>query len=223
MTHPFNSKRNKKNHFIEVANGDYLIIHSGSRNFGKSVCDYYARQGQWHEVETSGYIKDMRVAQQYASYNRKAMARAIGAYLSKEYSLQYEDAPGYKMIHSTHNYIGGDNIIRKGAISARLGEEVVIPLNMRDGSIIGVGKGNAAWNNSAPHGAGRIMSRSQAKKNLSMDEFRNTMSGIYSTSVSESTLDEAPMAYKDQDEILSIIDETVEVKEIVRPIYNFKA
>lgn len=125
-----------------------------------------------------------------------------------------------------HNYIDTENmVLRKGAISARLGEKVLIPINMRDGAIIAVGKGNADWNQSAPHGAGRLFSRSQAKQNVTLSEFKKTMreAGIYSTSVNEGTLDESPMAYKPMEEILENIKDTVDVIEQIKPIYNFKS
>ena len=115
------------------------------------------------------------------------------------------------------------NIIRKGAISAKLGERVLIPINMRDGCIIGIGKGNEDWNCSAPHGAGRVMSRIEAKKIVSMDDYKQSMNGIYTTSVSEDTLDECPMAYKPMEEILKNIKPTVSVEKIIKPTYNFKA
>lgn len=129
-----------------------------------------------------------------------------------------------ELFHTIHNYIDHDtNIVRKGAISARLGEKLLIPINMRDGCIIGVGKGNDDWNQSAPHGAGRVMSRSRAKETVSLDEFRQSMEGIYTTSVNASTLDESPMVYKPMDEIVANIEDTVEILKIIKPIYNFKA
>jgi RNA-splicing ligase RtcB len=126
-------------------------------------------------------------------------------------------------IESVHNYIGDDNIIRKGAIEARLGQYLIIPMNMRDGFIIGKGKGNPDWNCSAPHGAGRTMSRSQAFKTLKLSDFQDAMDGIYTTTATEETLDESPMAYKPMDEILESIKDTVEVLEVIKPVYNFKA
>ena len=126
--------------------------------------------------------------------------------------------------HTIHNYISfDDNIIRKGAISAKKGERVLIPINMRDGCIIGIGKGNDDWNQSAPHGAGRIMSRAKAKEILRLKDFENSMEGIYTTSVCEDTIDESPMVYKPMDEIIKYIGDTVEIEKIIRPIYNFKA
>ena len=123
-----------------------------------------------------------------------------------------------------HNYIDIFRmILRKGAVSAEFGEKLIIPMNMRDGSLICVGKGNADWNYSAPHGAGRLMSRTKAKETLSMGEFNDSMSGIYTTSINESTIDEAPQAYKPMDEIISCIKDTVDVVDIIKPVYNFKA
>ncbi|OPZ90511.1 MAG: RNA-splicing ligase RtcB [Firmicutes bacterium ADurb.Bin419] len=130
----------------------------------------------------------------------------------------------YNCIRHVHNYIDLDNmILRKGAISARAGERVLIPINMRDGSLICVGKGNKDWNYSAPHGAGRLMSRSKAKEVISLEEFKKSMEGIYSTTVNRSTLDECALAYKPMDEIVSNIQDTVEITKIIKPIYNFKA
>ena len=126
--------------------------------------------------------------------------------------------------HTIHNYIDTDEmILRKGAIAAHEGEKVLIPINMRDGSVLATGKGNPEWNYSAPHGAGRIMSRTAAKAELNMDEYRKEMEGIYTTSVNESTLDEAPMAYKSLSDIIDVIGESVDIIEVLKPIYNFKA
>ena len=126
--------------------------------------------------------------------------------------------------HTEHNYIDiHEKIVRKGAISAKKGEKVLIPINMRDGSILAVGKGNEAWNHSAPHGAGRLFSRGEAKKRFTLEEYQKEMEGIYTTSVTEKTLDESPMAYKKLEDIINVIGETVEVLEVMKPIYNFKA
>ena len=131
---------------------------------------------------------------------------------------------GSDAFHTIHNYIDTDEmILRKGAIAAHKGEKVLIPINMKDGSILAIGKGNPEWNFSAPHGAGRIMSRTKAKANLSMDEYRETMKGIYTTSINENTLDEAPMAYKSLEDIIDVIRESVDVIDVMKPIYNFKA
>ena len=126
--------------------------------------------------------------------------------------------------HTIHNYIDTEEmILRKGAIAAHAGERVLIPINMRDGSVLAIGKGNPEWNYSAPHGAGRIMSRTKAKNELSMDEYKKEMAGVYTTSVNEYTLDEAPMAYKSLEDIIDVIRESVDVIDVMKPIYNFKA
>ena len=138
--------------------------------------------------------------------------------------LERTGLTGGEAFHTIHNYIDTDEmILRKGAIAAHAGEKVLIPINMRDGSILAVGKGNPEWNYSAPHGAGRIMSRSKAKHELSMDEYKKEMAGVYTTSVNEHTLDEAPMAYKSLTDIIDVIRESVEVIDIMKPVYNFKA
>ena len=161
------------------------------------------------------YLHDIKICQEFARLNRETMAKIL---------LERAGIVGDESFHTTHNYIDVDEkIIRKGAISAREGEKVLIPINMRDGSVLAVGKGNEAWNFSAPHGAGRIMSRSQAKESLNLDEYKNSMSGIYSTSVNEFTLDEAPQAYKSLDDIIDVIGETVEILDVMKPVYNFKA
>lgn len=129
-----------------------------------------------------------------------------------------------KSFHTIHNYIDTENmILRKGAISAYKDEKILIPVNMRDGSILAMGKGNPDWNYSAPHGAGRLMSRTKAKESLSMEEYKHTMEGIYTTSVNEATLDEAPMAYKSLEDIIDVISESVDIIDIMKPVYNFKA
>ena len=161
------------------------------------------------------YIHDMKIVQDYASWNREAMADTILA------GMRWGTADKFETIH---NHIDtNDMILRKGAVSAHRGEKLLIPINMRDGSLICEGKGNPDWNYSAPHGAGRLMSRSEAKKIFSVDEFANSMSGIYTTSVGNETLDECPMAYKPMESIINNIADTVEIKKIIRPIYNFKA
>lgn len=260
------------NHFIEIdtdTDGNkYLIIHSGSRNLGKQVAEYYQKlaieimqgkdklyemqekliadykaQGKRKEIEKAikelhrkfnpnplgipkelcyltgkyreQYLHDMQICQKFAVENRKEMANAI------------LDEMGLKKVSSfetIHNYIEfGSNMVRKGAISAKDGEMLLIPINMRDGCIIGVGKGNEDWNCSAPHGAGRIMSRSKAKESVSLDEFEKSMEGIYTTSVNQSTIDESPMVYKPMEEIVENIKDTVDIIKIIKPIYNFKA
>ena len=164
------------------------------------------------------YLHDMKICQEYASLNRRTIAEII---LTELFGKPLKE---FKYFETIHNYIDfRDNIIRKGAISAYKGEKLIIPINMRDGSIIALGKGNPNWNYSAPHGAGRLMSRNMAKEVLSLEEFKNAMEGIYSTSVNKATLDEAPFAYKPMEEIIGNIGETVDILHIIKPIYNFKA
>ena len=157
----------------------------------------------------------MEICQRFARRNREKMAEIL---------LERTGIAGGKAFHTIHNYIDTEEmILRKGAIAAHAGEKVLIPINMRDGSVLAVGKGNAEWNYSAPHGAGRIMSRRAAKEQLNLEEYRETMKGIYTTSVNESTLDEAPMAYKSLEDIIDVIRESVDIIDVMKPIYNFKA
>ncbi len=161
------------------------------------------------------YLHDVEICQRFARRNREIMANFI---------LQKTGMTAVESFHTIHNYIDTEErILRKGAIASHKGEKVLIPINMRDGSIMAVGKGNPEWNCSAPHGAGRIMSRKQAKENLNMDVYRKSMQGIYTTSVNEDTLDEAPMAYKSIEDILDVVQDSVEVLDILKPVYNFKA
>lgn len=161
------------------------------------------------------YLHDMKICQEYAVKNREEIARQILGFLKVD---------PVEVFHTVHNYINfEDNIIRKGAIRCNKGEKVVIPLNMKDGSIIGIGKGNEDWNCSGPHGAGRLMSRKKAKESVSMDDFKHSMEGIFTTSVNESTLDESPMAYKSMGDIVNNIESTAEILKVIKPIYNFKA
>ena len=271
------------NHFIEVDvddnNNKYLVIHTGSRNLGKQVADYYQdlaiqlcsgkeemfkrkeeiiktykEQGRKSEIQKAlkeleaeykknkpdlpnelcylegkyreMYLHDMKICQEYASLNRLHIVKEI---LMNYFQLTYVPEIDYPPImnnrfETIHNYISfEDNIVRKGAISARKGEKVLIPINMRDGAIIAVGKGNEDWNNSAPHGAGRIMSRRKAKETFGLKEFKESMKDIYSTSVVEETIDEAPFVYKPMQEIIDNIKDTVEIEKIIKPIYNYKA
>lgn len=161
------------------------------------------------------YLHDMKLCQQYAVYNRQVIADKIKAFLNV-------DKPEDEW-ECMHNYIDDENMVRKGAIAAHKGQKVIIPLNMRDGSILGVGKGNPDWNESGPHGAGRLLSRGEAKRVLDVDDFKKSMEGIYTTTVNESTLDESPMVYKPAQEIIDAVGDTVEITHIIRPIYNFKA
>lgn len=260
------------NHFIEIdksQNGDlYVVIHTGSRNLGKQVCELYQKiaiencsykKEKEEEKQTAikvltdygckslipmtlkeidkkyenktnlpkelcylddidrlHYLDDMKQCQEWADMNRLIILSKICDFLK----IKLDNCE----IHTTrHNYINNDNIIRKGAISAYKNELVLIPMNMRDGCIIAVGKGNKNWNYSAPHGAGRIMSRAKAKQTLKLNDYENTMNGIYTTSVCNETIDEAPMVYKPMKEIIKHIKKTVKIIEIIKPIYNFKA
>lgn len=290
------------NHFIEIDidedNNKYLVIHTGSRNLGKQVAEYYQElanqlcnynigeykekqqelikkykeQGRKQEIQSAlielkeeykinhkkipkelaylegqyreDYLHDMKICQEFAKDNRLCIAKQI---LCNYFELPYYE--GYKSVRlrekamptcdwytqdmierdfwyfeTIHNYISfEDNIVRKGAISAKKGEMVLIPMNMRDGCIIGVGKGNDDWNQSAPHGAGRIMSRMKAKETFNLDEYKESMKDIYTTSVNENTIDEAPFVYKPMQEIIDNIGDTVDIIKIIKPIYNFKA
>ena len=252
------------NHFIELNELEdhiALVIHSGSRNLGKTIAEYYqkrayeelmdvksekeeliaklvseGRQADIHEalkaikkphiskelayLQGEGfadYMHDMKIAQVYATLNRKAMAEEIVVRMDWHSNI-------LDNFTSIHNYIDMEHmILRKGATSAQAGERLLIPINMRDGSIIATGKGNPDWNFSGPHGAGRLMSRSKAKEVLSLEDFKSTMTDVWTTSVMESTLDEAPMAYKPMSEIVDNIGDTVEINHIIKPLYNFKA
>ena len=161
------------------------------------------------------YLHDVEICQKFAKRNREMIAEII---------LERTGVIATDAFHTIHNYIDTEEmILRKGAIAAHAGEKVLIPINMRDGSVLAIGKGNPEWNYSAPHGAGRVMSRTQAKNSLSMDEYKAMMSGIYTTSVNEATLDEAPMAYKRLEDVIDVIKESVDVIDVMKPIYNFKA
>ena len=263
------------NHFIEVDvdndGNKYLIIHSGSRNLGKQVAEYYQSlavelmqgkdelyekqkeiietyklAGRKQEIQAAikelhskfnpkklhipkdlcyltdeyrdRYLHDMKICQEYAVENRYHIANIICVNL---FNLSVNHFDYFETIH---NYIDhNSNIVRKGAISAQKGENLLIPINMRDGCILGVGKGNEDWNCSAPHGAGRLMSRKQAKENIPLKDYKDTMQGIYSSTISPETLDEAPQAYKPLEEITELIKPTVDIISILKPIYNFKA
>lgn len=257
------------NHFIEVDRGSdgvyYLVIHTGSRNLGKQVAEYYQNlavdlhrgkeeyfkkkdaliaeykaAGRRDELEEAikalrwtrkeltipeelcylygsyfeDYLHDVEICQEFARRNRELIAEIL---------LDQAGLKGGDAFHTVHNYIDvEERILRKGAVSARKGERLLIPINMRDGSILAVGKGNPDWNYSAPHGAGRVMSRLEAKRTLTLDEYCRSMEGIYTTSVNEHTLDEAPMAYKSLREIEEAVREAVEVVDVMKPVYNFK-
>jgi tRNA-splicing ligase RtcB len=220
------------NHFIE-ANKDkegniYLVIHSGSRHLGNEVARYYqqmaiSRMGEGVPKylafltgeQKENYLHDMKIVQHYADLNRKAMM----ADLEKVMKLKRIET-----VTTIHNYIDLDTmILRKGAVSAKDGEMLLIPMNMRDGSLLCRGKGNEDWNQSAPHGAGRLYSRSGAKETFSVAEFKKSMEGIYTTSVGKNTIDECPMAYKPMESIVKNIEDSVEIISVLKPIYNYKS
>ena len=223
------------NHFIELGKDEegtlYLVIHSGSRNLGKQVCEHYqnaaadslGRKGKGADrvlAHLEGtlfddYLYDMAIIQRYAEINRKAIAKE----LSKRLKFKIID-----QFPTIHNYIDLETmILRKGAISSQKGERMLIPMNMRDGSLLCTGKGNEDWNYSAPHGAGRIMSRTAAKQNITLTQYEKSMKGIYSTTIKRSTIDEAPFAYKQMEEIIANIGATAEIVKTIKPLYNFKA
>ena len=256
------------NHFIEVDEGSdgekYLVIHSGSRNLGKRVCEYWQHRAEEHLIHGLGYdekeiverlkaegrqreiadtireakqkakrvpkelafiegedaehyLRDMQLSQLYAEMNRHAMAKIICDAMGWTFPNPYN-------FQTIHNYIDiKHRILRKGAVRALNGEQLIIPMNMRDGSLLCRGRGNIDWLYSAPHGAGRLMSRRQCQDTLTVEEFERQMQGIYSTSVCRETIDESPMAYKPMEEIIAQIGDTVEVVEVIKPIYNFKA
>ena len=181
---------------------------NGPTSIPEDLCYLY---GKYFE----DYLADVEICQQFAKRNREIIAEII----LEKCGLTAIDA-----FHTIHNYIDTEEmILRKGAIAAHKGEKVLIPINMRDGSVLADGKGNPEWTYSAPHGAGRVMSRAGARKSLALDEYQKEMEGIYTTSVNEYTLDEAPMAYKSLNDIIDIIGESVDVIEVLKPIYNFKA
>lgn len=223
------------NHFIEYGEDEdsregWLSIHCGSRNLGVKVANYWHNiannpkraqySGYLWEDSLRGYLSDMIIAQAYANYNHQIIRDHIFTSLRKLCKAKCTES-----IFTTHNYISLSDdrpMLRKGAIDASEGRKIAIPFNMRDGIAICLGKGNEQWLNSAPHGAGRIMSRNQAKKNLTMPEFEKSMSGIFSTSICEGTLDESPMAYKPTEEIMKLIEPTVKIISFVRPEINIK-
>lgn len=267
--HSSNGTLGGGNHFIEIdvddENNKYLIIHTGSRNLGLKVCNYYQNlaikekvnefynslkvqislmkaQGLQKQIEKfvkeekvkfdatfneslahlkgksfNDYIFDMDICQKFATENRYTIAKKILKFLK----LNIND---FETFETIHNYINmKDMILRKGAISAYENETVLIPINMKDGAIIAKGKSNKNFNYSAPHGAGRIISRKKAFETIKLEEYKKAMEGIYSTTVNEKTIDEAPFAYKNLNDILDNITETVEVIKFIKPIYNFKA
>lgn len=221
------------NHFIEVydntdyANEEYkdyfISIHTGSRNIGSEVAKYYQNLADTTNfqpkqlsyltgVNMEDYIYDMKLLVKWSTLNRLAILNIIQEGITPTIHQQ-----------SIHNYIDDNNILRKGAVSANNNEFILIPLNMRDGLLLCLGKGNEDWNYSAPHGAGRLYSRTAAKNSIKLEDYIDTMNGIYSTSVNDSTIDEAPFAYKNMDEIINSIKDTAEIIQRLIPIYNFKA
>ena len=222
------------NHFVEVGvtpEGNYAFTaHCGSRNLGQKVWKYWKQESGKQTGVTNGflvgdamkgYITDMVVAQAYAEFNHQVIDHLV---LESIVASSGQKANIVERIYTTHNYIDFSmKMLRKGAVAAPKGRKLVIPFNMRDGLIICHGKGNDDWNQSAPHGAGRLLSRSDAKELIDLEEYRESMKGIYSTSVGTGTIDESPMAYKDPKEILKLIADTVEVDYFIRPVINMKA
>ena len=222
------------NHFVEVGvtpEGNYAFtVHCGSRNLGQMVWKYWKNEAMKQEGMTNGfliegamkgYITDMVVAQAYAEFNHMVIDRLVMEAICNGSNKKVHIV---EQIYTTHNYIDFSmKMMRKGAVAAPEGRKLVIPFNMRDGLIVACGKGNEDWNQSAPHGAGRLLSRSDAKELIDLDEYREAMKGIYSTSVGTGTIDESPMAYKDPKEILRLIEDTVEVEYFIHPVINLKA
>ena len=222
------------NHFFEVGvtpEGNYAFtVHCGSRNLGQMVWKYWKKEAMKQEGVTNGYlvgeamkgyITDMVIAQAYAEFNHTVIDRLVMEAICKDSG---KTAHILEQIYTTHNYIDFSmKMMRKGAVAAPKDAKLVIPFNMRDGLIIARGKGNDDWNCSAPHGAGRLLSRSDAKELIDLEEYKESMKGIYSTSVGTGTIDESPMAYKDPEEILRLIEDTVEVEYFIRPVINLKA
>ncbi len=222
------------NHFIELDKGDdgslYLVVHTGSRHLGEEVAAYYTKlansclKEQGKEVpyymsylegeNKAAYLEDVKIIQRYAGWNRQIIVREI---------LKGMKWKAEEQFCVPHNYLDDSGILRKGAVSAKKGESVVIPANMRDGIISGTGKGNAEWNYSAPHGSGRKLKREDVKKQYTVSAFKKEMQGIYSSCVGADTLDEAPFAYRSITEIAEQIKDTVEITGIWKPVYNFKA
>lgn len=209
------------NHFIELDKDEddniYLIIHTGSRNLGKRVWEYYGKLDNYLiDRDLQNYLDDCNICNIWAKTNREIIAKKLCDAMkiqnfSKLIKKNSFDCP--------HNFIEG-NLVRKGALKAI--NETIIPINMRDGCIIGTGLSNEDWNYSGPHGAGRIMSRNEAKKFISLEEYKYSMKGIFTTSISESTIDESPMAYKNIEDIINNISDTIKIEKIIKPIYNYK-
>lgn len=225
------------NHFIELDVDEeknvYLVVHSGSRHLGKEVTEYYLTEGQ-KLLRTQGidipyevtylegelmerYLHDLDIVQSFAALNREIIIAEIAK------GMKWKVLESYTCIHNYVDFSTDLPLIRKGAISAKCGEAVIIPINMRDGIILGTGLGNSDWNCSAPHGAGRIMKREDIKANYTVSAFKSEMKGIYSSCINKDTLDEAPFAYRDIESIKEAIIDTVSIEKVIKPIYNFKA
>lgn len=222
------------NHFIELDKGAdgsmYLVVHTGSRHLGEEVAEFYTKlagdrlKEQGRDIpyymsylegdDKTAYMEDVQIIQHYAEWNRQVIVREI---------LKGMKWKAVEQFSAAHNYLGTDGILRKGSISAHKGERVIIPANMKEGIILGIGKGNAEWNYSAPHGSGRRLKREDVKNRYTVSEFKKEMKGIYSSCVGSETLDEAPFAYRSIAEIAEQIQDTVEITEIWKPVYNFKA
>lgn len=231
------------NHFIEADRDDeknlYIVIHSGSRHLGREVTEYYLKEGQnylkakgigvpyeltWLEGQLmADYLHDLQIVQNFASLNRAIILDELVK------GMKWKVADSYECIH---NYVDASPealrtfdspLLRKGAISAKAKEKVIIPINMRDGILLGTGLGNPEWNCSAPHGSGRIMKREEVKNHFTVSSFKSEMKGIYSSCISKGTLDEAPFAYRNLEDITDVIGETVTIDRIICPVYNFKA
>lgn len=231
------------NHFIEVDRDDtgnlYIVIHTGSRHLGKEVTEYYLNEGQkilkeegitvpYEITRLKGtlmrdYIHDLQIVQQFASLNREIILEEIVRGMKWKILDSYECIHNYVDASSQTLDTFGSFMLRKGAISAKTNERVIIPINMRDGVILGTGLGNIEWNCSAPHGAGRIMKREDVKNNFTVSSFKSEMKGIYSSCIGKNTLDEAPFAYRNISDITEVIKDTIIVNKIIKPVYNFKA
>ena len=201
-------EQGRKNEIQEALKQLHWQVYESPTNIPEDLCYL---DGKYLE----DYLHDVEICQVFARRSREKMAEII---------LERTGMTASEAFHTIHNYIDTEEmILRKGAIAAHSGEKVLIPINMRDGSVLAIGKGNPEWNYSAPHGAGRIMSRTKAFRELTMEEYKKTMEGVYTTSVNENTLDEAPMAYKSLEDIIDVIRESVDVIDVMKPIYNFKA
>ncbi len=222
------------NHFIELDKGTdgslYLVVHTGSRHLGEEVAEYYTKlassslKEQGKEVpyymsylegeNKKAYVEDVQIIKRYAEWNRQIIVREILKGMKWKAAEQFSTA---------HNYLDESGILRKGSVSARKDEKVIIPANMKEGILLGTGKGSEEWNYSAPHGSGRRLKREDAKNRYTVSEFKKEMKGIYSSCVGAETLDEAPFAYRSITEIAEQIKDTVEITELLKPVYNFKA